>query len=197
MYKIKLGNLFPQVFDLYFTTIRDRFSSVPLLFWRNNNCVYDQAIGDTRENGVSFLIRCGLVKSRPPSFTHGRSFSHSAHSKTDSLSRIYFYDFHPVLPKKSWLMKGIHQRVKITTGGHAIKGGSLFEIKGLSRILVLFSRKSFSGRNLRDNGGGINYCWFSVYKISLPIRDCTTQRNELYIGWCIYMKLEVIGKKIS
>ena len=82
-----------QVFDLYYTTIRDRFSSVPLLFWRNNNCVYDRAIGDTRENGVSFLIRCGLLKSRPPSFTHGRIFSHSAHSKTDSLSRFYFYDF--------------------------------------------------------------------------------------------------------
>ena len=33
--------------------------------------------------------------------------------------------------------------MKITTGGHAIKGGNLFEIKGLSRTFAPFSRKSF------------------------------------------------------
>ena len=124
--------------------------------------------------------------------SHGRSFSHSAFSKTDSLSRFYFYDFHPVLPTKSWLMKGIHQRVKITTGGHAIKGGNLFEIKGLSRIFVLFSRKSFSGRNLRDNGGVIMALRLWNSSANTRVYDET----KLSVLVRVYMKVEVIWKKI-
>ena len=50
-----------------------------------------------------------------------------------------------VQPTKSWPMKVIHQGVKITTGGHAIKRGNLFEMKrAFTNFRPLFVESPFS-----------------------------------------------------